>query len=394
MINKLKNNTKIKFISLLSALVLWLYVMTVEDPVETRTFSDIPVAITNLNMVEDRNLEIYPNEELFTDISINGNLSSLRVINKNNIYIYGRIEDPKEGKNTIYLQANLPERVNKYDIKPHSITVNLEKVINEKRNIKLDVKGNPKINIDTIDINKKTVNVEGPRSIVNKVTSIRATIDVSDKGQDFSTRLKLTPVNSDGEEVTGVKLEESYVIANIKLLQQKTIPVKLNLIGNDSTGDVAKKYVLDPAEVTIEGKKEIVEGITFVNTQAIKLEDLKGTDSIDVPLDLPKGVKTTDEGINITIELDKNITTELLIPKDNIEIRNKEEGVELNLDKVPEDIKIIITHSNKIKEIKESEIKLYVDMMDTSTGENKFSIKYDTKLEFKNIKIEPDKIEI
>ena len=32
MINKLKNNTKIKFISLLSALVLWLYVMTVEDP--------------------------------------------------------------------------------------------------------------------------------------------------------------------------------------------------------------------------------------------------------------------------------------------------------------------------------------------------------------------------
>lgn len=394
MINKLKNNTKIKFISLLSALVLWLYVMTVEDPVETRTFSDIPVAITNLNMVEDRNLEIYPNEELFTDISINGNLSSLRVINKNNIYIYGRIEDPKEGKNTIYLQANLPERVNKYDIKPHSITVNLEKVVNEKRNIKLDVKGNPKINIDTIDINKKTVNVEGPRSIVNKVTSIRATIDVSDKGQDFSTRLKLTPVNSDGEEVTGVKLEESYVIANIKLLQQKTIPVKLNLIGNDSTGDVAKKYVLDPAEVTIEGKKEIVEGITFVNTQAIKLEDLKGTDSIDVPLDLPKGVKTTDEGINITIELDKNITTELLIPKDNIEIRNKEEGVELNLDKVPEDIKIIITHSNKIKEIKESEIKLYVDMMDTSTGENKFSIKYDTKLEFKNIKIEPDKIEI
>ena len=58
MINKLKNNTKIKLISLLSALVLWLYVMTVEDPVETRTFSDITITITNISMLEDRGLTI------------------------------------------------------------------------------------------------------------------------------------------------------------------------------------------------------------------------------------------------------------------------------------------------------------------------------------------------
>lgn len=88
MINKLKNNTKIKLISLLSALVLWLYVMTVEDPVETRTFSDIPITITNISMLEDRGLTIYPKEELLADIAIKGNLSSLRPINKNNIYIY------------------------------------------------------------------------------------------------------------------------------------------------------------------------------------------------------------------------------------------------------------------------------------------------------------------
>ncbi|MDU7905431.1 MAG: hypothetical protein E7J33_07725, partial [Peptostreptococcaceae bacterium] len=70
MINKLKNNTKIKLISLLSALVLWLYVMTVEDPVETRTFSDIPITITNISMLEDRGLTIYPKEELLADIAI------------------------------------------------------------------------------------------------------------------------------------------------------------------------------------------------------------------------------------------------------------------------------------------------------------------------------------
>lgn len=393
MINKLKNNTKIKLISLLSALVLWLYVMTVEDPVETRTFSDIPITITNVNMVDDRGLAIYPKEELFTDISINGNLSSLRMINRNNIYIYGRIEDPKEGSNTIYLQANLPERVNKYDIKPHSITVNLEKVVNEKKSIKLDVKGTPKITIDTIDTNKKTINVNGPRSLVNDVANVKATIDVDEKSKDFSTKLKLVPVNEDGEVVEGVTLEESYIIANVKLFQQKTVPVKLNLVG-DGSDDLAKKYNINPSEITIEGQKELIDGISSINTQAVKVEDLKGTDHIEVPLDLPKGIKVSDETVDIKIALDKDIITEMLIPKTNIEFRNKEEGVELNLDNIPDDIKVTVTHSNKDTQIKEDDIKLYIDLLDKPSEEGNYNLKYDTNLNFKSIKIDPEKVEI
>ena len=47
MINKLKNNSKIKIISLLSAMVLWMYVMAIVDPEETKLFENIPVTITN-----------------------------------------------------------------------------------------------------------------------------------------------------------------------------------------------------------------------------------------------------------------------------------------------------------------------------------------------------------
>ena len=40
MINKLKNNSKIKIISLLSAMVLWMYVMAIVDPEETKLFEN------------------------------------------------------------------------------------------------------------------------------------------------------------------------------------------------------------------------------------------------------------------------------------------------------------------------------------------------------------------
>ncbi|MDV8113701.1 CdaR family protein [Bacillus sp. BAU-SS-2023] len=394
--NRLKNNTKIKLISLLSALVLWLYVMTVEDPVETRTFSDIPVTITNMSVLEERGLTIYPKEELLADISIRANLSSLRPINRDNIYIYGRLDDPKEGKNVVYLQANLPERVNKYDIKPNVITLDLEKVVNEKRSISVDVEGEPKINIDNIDTNKKTVDVSGPRTLVNKVTSIKATLDASDKYKDFSTKLKLVPVDANGDAVKGVKLDDNFVVATVKFLQEKVVPVKLVFDDSVSNQSNLENYSINPKDITIEGKKEALDNINGINTKPITANDLKSNNSIDVALDIPKDVKIKNNISSIKLNINKNITSEFLISKSDIEIVSKESetGKEVDLSKIPENIKITVSYSDEIKDLSQKDIQLYIDMADTSQGEGKYPIKYKSKYDFKDVQIEPKIVEI
>lgn len=396
MIKNLKNNTKIKLISLLSALVLWLYVMTVEDPVELRTFNKIPITITNMSMLEDRGLAIYPKEELLADISIKANLSSLRTINRDNIYIYGRLDDPKEGKNAIYLQANLPERVNKYDIKPSVITVDLEKVVDEKRSIEVSTKGKSNINIDNIEINKKTANVTGPRSVVNKVTSIKATVDVDKKEKDFSTKVKLVPVDKSGNEVEDVKLEDDFVVATVKFLQQKVVPVKLKLEGSSEGENNIKDYKISPNEITIEGKKESLDKINSISTKPVKIEDLKDANSVDIGLDIPNGIRVNDNISSVKIDIDKSITSEFIIPKSNIDIRNKESDIDTKVDlsKVPDDIKVTIVHSDEISNLSKDDIQLYIDMTDKSKGEGKYIIKYKSKYNFKEVKIDPQIVEI
>lgn len=78
MINKLKYNSKIKIISLLSAMVLWMYVMAIVDPEETKLFENIPVTITNKNELNERDLVIYPEQDLTTNIYVTGKLSNLK----------------------------------------------------------------------------------------------------------------------------------------------------------------------------------------------------------------------------------------------------------------------------------------------------------------------------
>ncbi|GAA0700732.1 CdaR family protein [Paraclostridium ghonii] len=394
--NRLKNNTKIKLISLLSALVLWLYVMTVEDPVETRTFSDIPITITNMSILEERGLTIYPKEELLADISIKANLSSLRSINRDNIYISGRLEDPKEGKNVVYLQANLPERVNKYDIRPSTMTLNLEKVVNEKRSISVDVKGEPRTNIDNIETNKKTVGVKGPRTLVNEVTSVKATLDASDKYKDFSTRIKLVPVDKNGNEVKGVELDEKFVVATVKFLQEKVVPVNLVFDSSVSNQSNLENYAINPKEITIEGKKEVLDNINSISTKSVSSDDLKNSNNIDVPLDIPKDIKIKNNISSVKLNINKNITSEFLISKSDIEIITKESdtGKEIDLSKVPDNIKVSVVHSDDLKDLTPKDIHLYVDMTDTSQGEGKYTIKYKSKYNFKEVNINPKIVEI
>ena len=105
MINKFKENSKIKIISLLSAIVLWTYVMAIVDPEETKLFENVPVTITNKNELNEKDLVIYPEKNLTTNIYITGKLSNLKKVTKDDITVYGQINNPIEGNNEILLKA-------------------------------------------------------------------------------------------------------------------------------------------------------------------------------------------------------------------------------------------------------------------------------------------------
>lgn len=253
MINKLKNNSKIKIISLLSAIVVWMYVMAIVDPEETKLFENIPVTITNKNELNEKDLIIYPEKDLTTNIYVTGKLSNLKKITKDDIDVYGQIDNPIEGSNEIYLKVSTSQRVN-YDFKNPVMIVTLEKIINEEKNIKVDITGSGKNNIDNIllEDNIDKVSVFGPRSLVNEVKRVVGTIDINGKLNDFSQSIKLEPVDANGKVVEGVELEINSVNAHITLLTQKTVPITLKLSDN-SESDI--NYTMSQNTVTIKGKK-------------------------------------------------------------------------------------------------------------------------------------------
>ena len=392
MINKLKNNSKIKIISLLSAMVLWMYVMAIVDPEETKLFENIPVTITNKNELNERDLVIYPEQDLTTNIYVTGKLSNLKKVTKDDINVYGQINNPLEGNNEIYLKVSTSQRVN-YDFKHPVMIVTLEKIISEDKSIKVDITGSGKNNVDNIMLqdNIDKVSVSGPRSLVNKVKRVVGTVKVNGELNDFSQSIKLEPVDANGKVVEGIELEKDSVNVNITLLTQKTVPITLKLSDNSESG---VNYTMSQNTVTIKGKKDIVDSINDIETQPVKLSEILPGTSKDIYLQVPSGITIETKYITIKKNSEENAVAEYTYTAENIEIRNNTENIDKSKIKFPNSINVSIEYLQSIGSINKDDIKLYIDLNEVSLEDNTCKIKYESIYEIEKINIDPDIVTI
>lgn len=391
---KLNNNTKIKLIALLSSVVLWMYVMAVVDPEETKLFEDVPVSITNLDDLVDRDLVIYPETEITASIYVTGKLSTIQKINKDDINIYGQINQPIEGKNEIYLRATPSQRVT-YEFKNSVAIVNLEKVIEETKSIEVKIEGNSKANVDTVELEniKDGIQVSGPRSLVQEVNKIVAELNVGNQVDDFYTTLDLKPVDEKGNVVDGVELETTSVNVKVVLLKEKTVPVKIEFTDDNLENVNLNDYKLSQDTVLIKGKKEEVDKVESISTQPVKLSDITQNATKDVNLEIPEGITCETKYITIKSNITSKVSSEFTYTSNEVEIRNNDNNIDTSSIKIPEIVTVVIEYNNDIGKIEKKDISLYIDLSGVNDTSAKYAINYESDYDIKSITINPSTTE-
>lgn len=224
-----KNKTKI--LSLISSIVLWLYVTNVVDPTETKTYIDIPITISNTNSIQENNLNIFPEKHLTATITIKTNLSKLKKISKDNIIIYGNINNPSPGKNILTLSSNLPSDIH-CDIHADDLIVNLEFYETIEKDI--TIIANKKYTSDDYEINidKETIEVSGTTTILNKIDKVVVTIKGNDTDESFNEKLEVIPLDINGNKIEGLKLSNKYINADVTKI------IKEDKLNNEEFSDV------------------------------------------------------------------------------------------------------------------------------------------------------------
>ena len=391
MIERLHKNTKIKIISLLSAIVLWMYVMAVVDPEDTKLYENIPITITNLNEIKDLGLVVDPDDNLVTSVYIKGKLSDLQKISANNIDVYGTVSNPIEGQNQLYLRASVNDKVTT-EFKSDTIVINLEKSIEEEKNITVNITGVYKDNVDKVDLDKTKVVVSGPRSSVDSVKYVQATFDANKESVDTkSTELELKALDSEMNEVDHVTLEFNKVTAKVSYFQQKQVKINPIFSSNESNLVQDQDFTIIPSEINIKGKSDVINNIDSINTKMINVDEL-GTNNKIVDLDIPDGINADKDSVTIKL-INKNKTknSTFVYSGDDISLLNNEEDVSINDFEIPDDIIVKIQYDNNSDRISKNDLKLYLDLSEGIVSGTRYAITHND-INVKSITIEPSYI--
>lgn len=294
-------NIKTKLFSVVIAVILWLYVVEIVDPSEKKTIVDIPITITNVSELSESGYEIYPKENLHTDITIEGNLSEVQKLNKNNIHIFGTVANPVEGKNIVNLSTNISSRVSR-ELKDNTFVINLEKIVTKKVPIKFEIPSSEKNDVSSIESTQDSMIISGPRSVIKDVEYLSGTIDFQNRESKTSKveRVKLTAYNGSDMEMS-VPLEKKYVNVEIKYNISRSLPVKIDYKGEDYN---INSYKVSPEKVVVRGSEEKLSNMDYIYTREITDEDMKNIGTKKFSLNTSNGVVIDGEDM-VTISEDK-----------------------------------------------------------------------------------------
>ncbi len=370
-------NVTAKVLSILFALILWIYVMSEINPPTTKPESNIPVQLIGVEDIRAQGLVIEGSDSFTINVKLTGRRDEVYKVARGDIKAVADIRGYRVGTNNIPVEVTAPQGI-ELDYSPKFIKVELEEIVKRQKEVSLDITGAPPEGFVLGDAEFKPtlVMVEGPESSVNSIERIVAKLEVLNDTVNISASLPLKAYNSRGVEVTNVDIVSPYIDVVLPIYRLNAIPVNPQMEVTTEEGYEIVEITVLPQEVSLKGPDELVGQLTEVTTEVIEREGVTEDFEATVPLILPEGVEVVGES-NVRVKVTVQRITEQVysLSRESIVFTNVKRGYTVNKTTLPEVIEVrIIGPETIVQEITLADIQLVADLRDMEAGQHSVTL--------------------
>ncbi|MDO4204386.1 MAG: CdaR family protein [Selenomonadaceae bacterium] len=305
-----QRNLPIKIMAILTAIVLWFYVMNEQNPAIEAT---VTREAQMINVPEGAVVSL---EENKVHMKVRALRSSFVSAGTNDFRAEINVEDLPEGRSMEKVNAILPHGFELLEIDPPELPVVVDSVVKRYVDVSIVTTGNPAdgVTLASVSGDMEQAQLVGPRSKVKQVVKVIAYLPLTGHEKDFSQRVPLLPVNRQGRVVDDVSTVPSALTADVQLargLSKKVVTVSPAVTGQLPEGYALDKITIVPAKIEIAGRKEVIDKIQSIATQDIDLSDIEpeelknGTQTVSVMLRPTPDVVVIDRMVKVEISTKK-----------------------------------------------------------------------------------------
>ena len=210
---KITNNILFKCISVIVAVVLWLLVIKINDPVQIVTIRNIPVTILNDNLIAESE-QVY---EIIlgktATVTVKGPKSMVDSLSAKDFTATADFKDMSQTNAIpIYVTLNDTKYASKLDwsLDVKNVRVALEDVLSKEFQIIVEQTGETAQNftIGNFVLSENTVMVKAPVSIMQMINKAVVEVDVKGINKDFTKDLNIKLLSNTNTEI---KINEKNV---------------------------------------------------------------------------------------------------------------------------------------------------------------------------------------
>lgn len=402
---KITDNIPLKIMSVAVAVVVWLIVVNIDNPVGTNYYTLTNVELINKEYVESSDtigkmcmpeekqdsirIAITTNKKIrdkikVSDITATADLQQAVSLDTNPVMV------------PITVTCSVPG-VTPNDIKvtPQNLSVNLDEketqefVVNVSRG---DTKPGKDYEVGSLTANPEKVRITGPKSLVNKIDKVNATISLDGNTQDFTQDVNLTIIDKNQEALSDSEMNSLRIENNAKVSVtarlwkiRQGVGISAGYVGSPASGYQVGTVTTVPDTISVAGSTEGLETLTQNdNTITIPADsiDISG-ESKDVERKislkdlLPDNVKLTSdssEDVWVTVSILPEGSREFTLSTKDIEVKNKPDDLQVTFETAQIEIRIKSDTEDLDDLNTETDIKASIDLKGKEEGNYKVPV--------------------
>lgn len=384
-VGRITNNLSLKIISFLFAIVVWLVVVNVGDPVTSKVYKNVPVLVLHEEFLTDEGQVYQVRENTDTvDITVRARRSVLKEIKEEDFSVTADMRE------MVYMESvriSVTCENEKYEDKIEAIyqshdtlLVSVEEMETKEFILELASVGKPRegYTVGKTSFQPDRITISGPKSIVSKIDKVVTEIDVDGAASRIEEK-QAFPVlyDADGGIISNANLTLSNLSfwVTVPIWQTKSVAVEVTPVG-----EVAKGYSYDkancyPTAVTITGEDEILRNVSSIEIPEGVVDISGASEDLELSLNieqyLPEGIYLVDKDtskIRVTVGVSRQVTKNYQIAVNQIGLLNAPEDYRVSFGEVKEVTVALRGTSSELGKISEADIKATINLNGLGVG--------------------------
>ena len=253
---KLTRNFTLKIMSVFIGFLIWFIVVNVDNPVSSKsiTIAGENVELQNTAYVDSANMMCMQDDDPQTNITLTADLQQAGSLDT----------DPVMVPITASCPGINPENIK---VTPQYLSVRLEEKVTQEFLVNVNYGSSQPgkgYEVGSQTASPEKVKITGPKSLVNKIDKVNATVDVDGRTKDFSEEAELNIIDKNQDSLAGrmayLTIDNTKVVVTTKFWKIRTgVNIGADYVGVPADGYQVESVTTVPDTVSIAGTDEALE---------------------------------------------------------------------------------------------------------------------------------------